>query len=111
MLLSATALVRVQSSGSSFCHHNACRDETQEVKGDDGKLTVNINTHHGSVLQLVVGVGYDGLRAAVQQLLDAALVLPPSGGTEEVQAEAPQCFLGQTFQQRRYGVHGQRRPT
>lgn len=37
----------------------------------------------------MIGVGYDGLRTSVQQLFNADAVLPPSGGTEEVQTEAP----------------------
>lgn len=61
------------------------------------------------VLQLVVGVGYDGLRTAVQQPLNAAAIVPPSGGTEEVQAEAPQRFLRQTLQQRSNVADGEGR--
>lgn len=49
--------------------------------------------HHVFVLQLVISVGDDSLRTSVQQLLDAPAVQPPSGGAEEVQAEAPQRFF------------------
>lgn len=114
MLLSAAALVRSQSSGRSFCHHNTCRGEkhwkTQASKQTGIKWqrqTVQA-TDHVSVLQVVIGISNDSLRTSVQQLFYAAFVLPPSGGAEEVQAEAPQGVgLRDSLQQRQHGVDGQ----
>ena len=72
---------------------------------------IQVSTHHVSVLQMVVGEGDDGLRTSVQQLLYAAVKLPPSGRAEEVQAEAPQGFLRQTLQQREDRTNGHGRTT
>ena len=48
------------------------------------------------LLEVVIGVGDDGLRAVVQQFLYAVPMLPPPGGAEHVQAETPQGgFKGQ----------------
>lgn len=48
-----------------------------------------VSPDHILILQLVIGVGYDGLRTPVQQLFNAGVVLLPSGGAEEVQTKAP----------------------
>lgn len=60
---------------------------------------------------MVVGVGNNGLRTSVQQFFNAAFIVPPPGGTQEVQAEAPYRVSGQRLQQRSDGVHRQRRST
>lgn len=95
MLLSAAALVLLQSSGSSFCHQNTWADEMKHTVWrhyyhycQATGCTVH-NSDHVFVLQMVIGIGYDGVRTSVKQFFNTALVLPPSGGTEEVQAEAP----------------------
>lgn len=95
MLLSAAALVLLQSSGSSFCHQNTWADEMKHTVWrhyyhycQTTGCTVH-SSDHVFVLQVVIGIGYDGLWTSVQQFFNTALVLPPSGGTEEVQAEAP----------------------
>ena len=46
------------------------------------RIRVPLDTDHVCVLELVVGVGYDGLKASVHLPLHAALVL---------RAEAPEC--------------------
>lgn len=117
MLLSDEALVRLQSSGSSFCHQNTFTHETSYTRAfKNTKLqykhfTVLVSTHHVFVLKVVVGVGYNGLRTSVQQFLNAAFIVPPPGGTQEVQAEAPYRVFGEVLQQRSDGVHRQRRST
>lgn len=60
---------------------------------------------------MVVGIGDNGLRTSVQQLFNAAFVLPPPGGTQEVQAEAPHSVCGESLQKQSDGVHRQRRST
>lgn len=65
-------------------------------------------TDHVFVLQVMIGISNDSLRASVQQLFDAAFILPPSGGAEQVQAEAPQGVgLRDPLQQRQHRVDRQ----
>lgn len=115
MLLSDEALVLLQSSGSSFCHQNTFTHQTSHTRhlktGKDKDLIVLVVTHHFFVLQVVVSIGDNGLRTSVQQLFNAAFILSPTGGTQEVQAEAPHGVCGEVLQKRSDGVHRQRRST